>query len=457
MLSIFDVYQNGGTYLLSYRNLKGSIKYIMNNTNTLENRTTKVCNKCGKALPIEKFRLVKGQFYNPYYLSQCKECEYKYQRQYVSKKKEVKFSNNLEILIERKYKDIRPERILDIFNTDIIPLGTDEIFVKLMDYKDIWLSNYGRAVRCYYGGYSLLQGSCDSNGALFYRINKNVFFDGKWVYKKDYLYAAKAVVEEFIVNPDKVNNIYIWHSGFDKQDYYYRNLYPLNQKQYMAARNHFNKTGDDSEEFIIKVMNDIKYKPDNWSKRAMKPIMCGIGYRGLEGIDCTEESYIKWHDMIHRCYNAKFHKRQPQYKGCTVCEEWLNYSNFKVWYDQHKIHGMAMDLDKDILFKGNKVYSPETCCFVPHGINTLFLNGKKNRGDLPLGVYFDKSKGKYRVEMSFMGEPIKLGTFDTAQSAFAKYKEYKEDFIKKIARQNRERIPYKVYEAMMGWKIEVDD
>lgn len=76
---------------------------------------------------------------------------------------------------------------------------------------------------------------------------------------------------------------------------------------------------------------------------------------------------------------------------------------------------------------------------------------------MPLGVYFDKSKGKYHAEMSFMNEPIKLGTFDTVESAFAKYKEYKEDFIKKIARQNRKRIPYKVYEAMMGWKIEIDD
>ncbi len=77
----------------------------MNNANTLENGITKVCNKCGRILPIEKFRLVKGQFYNPYYLSQCKECEAKYQRRYISKKKEVKFSDNLEILIERKYKD----------------------------------------------------------------------------------------------------------------------------------------------------------------------------------------------------------------------------------------------------------------------------------------------------------------------------------------------------------------
>ena len=189
----------------------------------------------------------------------------------------------------------------------------------------------------------------------------------------------------------------------------------------------------------------------------MEPVMCGMGYRGSENVDCTSESYLKWHDMINRCYNAKFHERQPQYRGCTVCEEWLNYSNFKVWYDQNKIAGMPLDLDKDILFKGNKVYSPETCCFVPHAINTLFLNGKKNRGDLPLGVHFDKSKCKYRAEMSFMGEQIKLGWFDTAEAAFARYKKYKEDFIRDIAEQYKDILQHKAYEAMMNWKIEIDD
>ena len=118
---------------------------------------------------------------------------------------------------------------------------------------------------------------------------------------------------------------------------------------------------------------------------------------------------------------------------------------------------MSLDLDKDILFKGNKVYSPETCCFVPHAINTLFLNGKKNRGGLPLGVHFDKNKGKYRAEMSFMGEQIKLGTFDAVDSAFARYKEYKEDFIRDIAEQYRDEIPDKVYKAMVGWEVAIDD
>ena len=418
---------------------------------------TKICKKGGRLMPIEKFNLIKGQYNNPYYLNQCKECEYKRQREYLEKKNKIEFSDDLEILIKRQYKVIKPERILDISKLKFIPLGTDEIFVKLMDYKDTWLSNYGRVIRFSNGKYNLLQRSYDNYGALRYSLRKNVFCGGRWIYKSVQFYAAKAVVEEFIVNPDKANNIYIWHGGFNKQDCYYRNLYPLNQEQYRIVKNHFNKTGDDSEEFILKVMNDIRFKPDDWSRRVMKPTMCGIGYHGSEDVDCKSESYFKWHDMIHRCYNAKFHERQPQYKGCTVCEEWLNYSNFKLWYDQNKVSGMPLDLDKDILFKGNKIYSSETCCFVPHAINTLFLDRKADRGDFPIGVYYDKDKKKYRAAMSFMGKQIKLGRFDTAELAFNRYKEYKEDFIKDMAEQYKDAIPYKVYEAMINWKIEIDD
>jgi len=170
---------------------------------------TKICKKCGRILPIEKFRLVKGQFHNPYFLGQCKDCEYKYQREYLEQKNEIKFSDNMEMLIQRHYKDIMPERVLDISKLDIIPLGTDEIFVKLMSYKNAWLSNYGRVIRYSNGIYNLLQGSYDNYGVLRYTLKKNVFFDGKWIYKSAYLYAAKAVVEEFIVNPDKANNVYI--------------------------------------------------------------------------------------------------------------------------------------------------------------------------------------------------------------------------------------------------------
>lgn len=188
----------------------------------------------------------------------------------------------------------------------------------------------------------------------------------------------------------------------------------------------------------------------------MIPVVAGVGYRGSDDVDCNSESYLRWRDMMQRCYNEKLHERSPQYIGCTVCEEWKNYSNFKVWWAERK-PSSKVDLDKDISFKGNKTYSPETCAFVPHEINTLFVNGKAKRGNLPVGVHYDAEKGKYRANMAFMGRSIKLGTFETAEEAFARYKEYKEDFIKDIAEQYKDKIPDKIYQAMMNWQIEITD
>ena len=143
---------------------------------------TKICKKCGRLLPIENFSLVTGKFKNPYYRGECKECEYKRHRSYIEKKNKIEFQDDLEILVKRRYKDIKPERILDISKLSIIPLGTDEIFVKLMDYKDTWLSNYGRVIRFLNGKYNLLQGSYDNYGSLKYSLRKNVFYDGKWTF-----------------------------------------------------------------------------------------------------------------------------------------------------------------------------------------------------------------------------------------------------------------------------------
>ena len=96
---------------------------------------------------------------------------------------------------------------------------------------------------------------------------KDEYSNGGWKYSKSYLYAAKAVVDEFIVNPDKRNNVYIWHSGLNREDNYYRNLYPLNREQYRGVKSHFLKTGNDSENFIRSVINEVKFKPDDWSKK----------------------------------------------------------------------------------------------------------------------------------------------------------------------------------------------
>lgn len=405
--------------------------------NLLTHNATRVCNKCKRTFPVENFKKVRGKYGNEYYSKACKECSFKYES-------------------HRRYKNIKKERILDLTDKNISLLYPDEIFVKLMDYKDTWLSNYGRIIRFWRGIYKLMQGNHDSSGQLYHRLQKNVYSCGTWKYKRFNMYVSEMVVSEFIVNDDMINNTYIWHKGNNVCDYYFKNLYPLNEKQYNAVRQAYDESGNDSEEFIISVMNNEQYKADNWYEEDFMPKVCGVGYRGSGISRCNDTAYYRWRDMINRCYNKKFLKRQPQYNNCSVCDEWLNYSNFKIWYDAQKIDD-KFDLDKDILFKGNKEYSPATVSFVPHFINVLFVNNKKARGKLPIGVHLDNMSGKYRAEMNFMGKTKKIGSFDTATEAFKKYKEYKETFIKNMAEQYKAQIPYKTYIAMLNWEVETTD
>ena len=87
--------------------------------------------------------------------------------------------------------------------------------------------------------------------------------------------------------------------------------------------------------------------------------------------------------MLRRCYDEKLHKKYPTYIDCKVCEEWLNFQNFAKWYynNYYEIENEKICLDKDILHKGNKIYSPDNCVFVPNNINVLFVKSDKSRGD----------------------------------------------------------------------------
>lgn len=105
-------------------------------------------------------------------------------------------------------------------------------------------------------------------------------------------------------------------------------------------------------------------------------------------------SYNCWANMLNRCYSAKCQITCPTYIGCAVCEEWKYFSNFKKWYDSNYKEGFH--LDKDILIEGNKIYSPETCVFVPQYLNSLLNDNSRARGELPLGITAQKPNTKIR-------------------------------------------------------------
>ena len=142
------------------------------------------------------------------------------------------------------------------------------------------------------------------NGYLNISAVKGLDKNGKWTYYKTKLAADHAVMNEFVVNPDIRNNVKCWHLGGDKLDNYYKHLYPLNQAQYRVINAHFTETGEDSEDFILKVMNDVLFKQDDWGKCYYELRICGVGYVGSAVADTHSVAYQRWKDMLYRCYSG---------------------------------------------------------------------------------------------------------------------------------------------------------
>ena len=116
-----------------------------------------------------------------------------------------------------------------------------------------------------------------------------------------------------------------------------------------------------------------------------------------------------------------------------------------------------MCLDKDLLHKGNKIYSPETCVFVPQRINTLICNRALDRGNYPIGVTFKKGLNKYNARCNVNNERIDLGVFLTEIEAFNTYKHFKESLIKEMADKYKNKIPKILYDAMYKYEININD
>jgi hypothetical protein len=169
------------------------------------------------------------------------------------------------------------------------------------------------------------------------------------------------------------------------------------------------------------------------------------------------EAFSKWYNMIRRCYDNKYHKGKPSYEKATVCDEWKYFSQFKEWFDSNYISGYH--LDKDILCKGNKEYSPDKCCFVPNEINVMLTKSEKIRGGLPIGVRLSKSKKKFEARLSIYRGYIHLGTYLSVEEAFLAYKQAKENWIKDSAVKyfTNNLITKRVYEALLNYKVSITD
>lgn len=223
-----------------------------------------------------------------------------------------------------------------------------------------------------------------------------------------------------------------------------------------------------SKKAVIKFINTGYISEEDWSpiksghiRDRSIPTTCGFGYIDIEGASIGKtmtKEYKLWNSMINRCYNENLRYRHHSYVECTVSEKWRYLSNFKEWCNnQIGFNEDGWQLDKDILSKGTKIYSEDTCCFVPQEINCALSGNKKVRGAFPQGVIYNCTKTRYRARIQRGNKWESLGTYDTPEEAFQAYKPVKEAHIKSLAEKWKDQIDIRVYEALMNWTVEITD
>lgn len=194
-------------------------------------------------------------------------------------------------------------------------------------------------------------------------------------------------------------------------------------------------------------------------KNPYHPIIYGVGYLG-DGIYSKKihsRIYNVWINMLNRCYGETRHYKYPSYIGCSVDPLWHNFQTFCSDYLNMIGNNITSRLDKDILFKNNKIYSKDTCILVNHKINCLLITGKSLRGEYVIGVRKKPRERVYYSGINISGKLKHLGTFFTELEAFNAYKQAKEDEIKRVANLYKDELDPRAYQALMNYQVEITD
>ena len=171
------------------------------------------------------------------------------------------------------------------------------------------------------------------------------------------------------------------------------------------------------------------------------------------------KEYDLWQNMLRRCYSDKYQKKQPTYEGCQVSENFKSYEYFYEWcHNQIGFDSEGWQLDKDLLVKGNKVYSECSCVFLPNEINLLLTKRTASRGEYLIGVCWHKRDKVFTAQVNKnKGKSEHLGYFNTELEAFKAYKIAKESFIKEQAEKWKDKIDERAYNALMNYEVSIDD
>lgn len=170
----------------------------------------------------------------------------------------------------------------------------------------------------------------------------------------------------------------------------------------------------------------------------------------------------RWRKLSERCKSeGRTQKLHPTYIGCENnfydFQEFVEWSKLEVGYDLKEPNGWKWQLDKDLCFKGNKIYSPETCVFVPSKVNSFTLMRTNDRGDYPLGVHLVTNPSTYLVSRcSNGGKSHNLGNYHCPMTAHRAWQRKKVEFGRAMASEFKDSHS-KLYKYLNGWVDVIQD
>ena len=361
-----------------------------------------------------------------------------------------------------------------------------EVFVRVEDTENYWISNYGR---------------CVNN---LNRKDKNTFYEhkeGKCHYtvfeiEREIVSCpikAKCKTKRHDKKKEKTERVFKIGTPSEECSQILEEMKKENEKRIFSMQEtkwRRETTPEDlvADTFLVKYKGRFKIwhkdgnESNNWYKNLLT--VTPEDYKELKAGKVTwkeldlEQEYIEYENRASiqayhvyngirtRCKDTKEDNRiRKCYDKSTMCQEWLDHpKSFVKWYLEHyyECGDESMQVDKDLFGDGSGMYHPDYCCILPQGLNALLANSKKHYAEgetpdsvLPLGVYYSGRTGKYFSKITFTGseQQITLSGWDTPEESFAEYKMMKKADILMMAAKYKEQIPDCIYDKLL--KVEV--
>jgi len=182
-----------------------------------------------------------------------------------------------------------------------------------------------------------------------------------------------------------------------------------------------------------------------------------VGYMGIGKYNCKDyqKIYNCWRDMIRRCYEDT--EKNPTYNNVEVYDNWFNFQTFAKWFEEnfpYHLSNITIQLDKDLLQQNikNKIYSSNTCVFLPRSVNNFiaYKNNKNTSGKI--GVYKLKNRDRYTTSIREFttGKQIFLGYYsniDEASDVYTKARKQQAEQAKDYLR-NLKYLPEEIIQLI---------